>query len=71
MVRAVLEQLIAGSASIMGVMVESNLGRGNQAFPQPKENLRYGVSITDACIDWATTEALVRETYATLAPRFA
>ena len=70
-VRAVLEQLIAGSASIMGVMVESNLGRGNQPFPQSKENLRYGVSITDACIDWETTEALVRETYATLGPRFA
>ena len=66
-----LEQLTAGSESIMGVMVESNIGGGNQSFPQPKANLRYGVSITDACIDWATTEALVRETYAALAPRFA
>ena len=54
-VRAVLEQLTAGSTSIMGVMVESNLSSGNQPFPQPKDKLRYGVSITDACIGWETT----------------
>ena len=70
-VRAVLEQLTAGSTSIMGVMVESNIGGGSQSFPQPKENLRYGVSITDACIDWSTTESLVREIHHALAPRFA
>ena len=70
-VRAVLEQLTAGSTSIMGVMVESNLGAGSQPFPQPKENLRYGISITDACIDWASTETLAREIHAALAPRFA
>jgi 3-deoxy-7-phosphoheptulonate synthase len=70
-VRQILEQLKAGSTSIMGVMVESNLGAGSQSFPQPKEKLRYGVSITDACIDWATTEALAREIHAALAPRFA
>ncbi len=46
-------------------------GAGNQPFPQPKEQLRYGQSITDACIGWADTEALVREIHATLAPRFA
>jgi 3-deoxy-7-phosphoheptulonate synthase len=51
-------------------MVESNLGAGNQPFPQPREQLRYGVSITDACIDWAATEAMVREIYATQAPLF-
>src|SRR5215218_6291945 len=70
-VRAVLEQLTAGSASIMGAMVESNIGSGSQAFPQPKERLRYGVSITDACIDWPTTEKLVHELHSALAPRFA
>jgi 3-deoxy-7-phosphoheptulonate synthase len=70
-VRAVLDQLTAGSASIMGVMVESNLEGGSQFFPQPKEKLRYGVSITDACIDWSTTEALVREVHAALSHRFA
>jgi 3-deoxy-7-phosphoheptulonate synthase len=54
----------------MGAMIESNLGAGSQPFPQPKEKLRYGVSITDACIDWPTTEKLVRELHAALAPRF-
>jgi 3-deoxy-7-phosphoheptulonate synthase len=54
----------------MGAMLESNLAAGNQPFPQPKEKLRYGVSITDGCIDWPTTEKLVRELHATLAPRF-
>jgi 3-deoxy-7-phosphoheptulonate synthase len=70
-VRQILEQLKAGSTSIMGVMVESNLGAGSQSFPQPKEKLRYGVSITDACIDWPATESLAREIHAALAPRFA
>ena len=69
--RALLAQITAGNTSIMGAMIESNLGAGNQPFPVPKEQLRYGVSITDGCIDWATTEALIRETYASLAPRFA
>jgi 3-deoxy-7-phosphoheptulonate synthase len=65
-----LTQITAGNTSIMGAMIESNLHAGSQAFPQPKENLRYGVSITDACIDWPTTEKLVRELHAALAPRF-
>jgi 3-deoxy-7-phosphoheptulonate synthase len=52
-------------------MVESNIGAGSQPFPQPKEKLQYGVSITDGCIDWATTEKLVWEVHAALAPRFA
>ena len=65
-----LSQLAAGNTSLMGAMIESNLGAGSQSFPAPKDKLRYGVSITDACIDWPTTEKLVRETYAALAPRF-
>lgn len=63
-------QIVAGNTSIMGAMIESNLEAGNQPFPQPKEKLRYGVSITDGCIDWSTTEKLVREIHAALAPRF-
>jgi 3-deoxy-7-phosphoheptulonate synthase len=66
---ALLAQIAAGNASIMGAMIESNLSAGNQPFPQPKENLRYGVSITDGCIDWATTEKLVRELHGALAGR--
>ena len=69
--RALLAQIAAGNRSIMGAMIESNLSAGNQAFPVPKETLRYGVSITDGCIDWPTTEALVREIHTALAPRFA
>jgi 3-deoxy-7-phosphoheptulonate synthase len=68
--REILAQISAGNDSIMGAMIESNLEAGNQPFPQPKENLRYGVSITDACIDWPTTEKLVRELHAALAARF-
>ncbi len=68
--RALLAQIAAGNTSIMGAMVESNLGSGNQAFPQPLDQLKYGVSITDGCIDWATTETMVREIHAALAPRF-
>jgi 3-deoxy-7-phosphoheptulonate synthase len=68
--RALLAQIAAGNASIIGGMVESNINAGNQPFPQPKDKLKYGVSITDGCIDWATTEAMIREIYSALAPRF-
>jgi 3-deoxy-7-phosphoheptulonate synthase len=68
--RALLQQIAAGPTPIMGAMIESNLGGGSQPFPQPREQLRYGVSITDACIDWATTEAMIREIHTALAPRF-
>ncbi len=69
--RELLTQIQAGNTSIMGAMIESNIEAGNQPFPQPKEKLRYGVSITDGCIDWPTTEKLVRDIHAALAPRFA
>jgi 3-deoxy-7-phosphoheptulonate synthase len=67
--RELLGQIAAGNTSIMGAMIESNLVAGSQPFPQPIEKLRYGQSITDGCIDWATTEALVREVHAALAGR--
>lgn len=50
------QQILAGNHSIMGLMIESNIGWGNQKVPANKADLQYGVSITDACIDWATTE---------------
>jgi 3-deoxy-7-phosphoheptulonate synthase len=68
--RELITQISSGNSSIMGAMVESNLEAGSQPFPQPKDKLRYGVSITDGCIGWATTEALIRELHAALAPRF-
>ncbi|MCF7687724.1 MAG: 3-deoxy-7-phosphoheptulonate synthase [Cephaloticoccus sp.] len=69
--RTLLAQISTGNRSIMGAMIESNLEAGKQDFPQPKEKLRYGVSITDGCIDWPTTETLIREIHTRLAPRFA
>jgi 3-deoxy-7-phosphoheptulonate synthase len=66
--REVLAQIAAGNRSIMGAMLESNLFAGSQPFPQPISQLRYGVSITDGCIDWPTTEALVREIHASFVP---
>jgi len=70
-IRVLLDQITAGNTSIMGAMVESNLESGSQTFPQPKENLRYGVSITDGCIGWETTEKMVREIHTALASHFA
>ena len=56
---AVVEQIAAGNDSIVGIMVESNLGAGNQPLAPPQD-LAYGVSITDACVGWEDTEALLR-----------
>jgi 3-deoxy-7-phosphoheptulonate synthase len=57
--RAVVAQRAAGTRSIIGCMLESNLIAGNQPFPNPRGSLVYGQSITDACIDWDTTEQIV------------
>ncbi|MGC3873046.1 3-deoxy-7-phosphoheptulonate synthase [Halomonas sp. GXIMD04776] len=51
----VTNQILDGNRSIMGLMVESHLGWGNQKMPEDRSQLTYGVSITDACIDWDTT----------------
>ncbi len=56
----VTQQIVEGNRSIIGVMLESNLCEGNQPIPDDLEEIRYGVSITDACIDWETTEAALR-----------
>jgi 3-deoxy-7-phosphoheptulonate synthase len=54
-----VHQVREGTRSIVGLMLESNLEAGNQAIPEDLGQLRYGVSVTDPCIDWATTEALL------------
>jgi 3-deoxy-7-phosphoheptulonate synthase len=69
-VAEVMRQVEAGNNSIIGLMVESNLKGGSQKFPQPKEALQHGVSITDPCIGWETTEAMIRSAAATLECRF-
>jgi len=58
--RETLAMVRAGDARILGVMIESNLHPGQQAW-MPDAPLRYGVSITDACIGWEETEALLFE----------
>ncbi len=52
----VANQIVEGNTSIVGLMVESHLGFGNQPIPADLSQLEYGVSVTDACIDWAMTE---------------
>lgn len=59
-----------GDKSIMGVMIESNINEGNQKVPATgPQDLKYGVSITDACIDWGTTETVLRQLAAAVARR--
>lgn len=57
----VTNQIIEGNRSIIGLMVESHLGWGSQPIPKDLSQLKYGVSITDACIDWETTETSIRK----------
>jgi 3-deoxy-7-phosphoheptulonate synthase len=59
--RAVLDQVLAGSPHIMGLMLESHLHAGSQKLVHGLEGLAYGVSVTDACIDWETTDAILRK----------
>ncbi len=51
----IIEQRISAPGSVTGVMIESNLNAGNQSLPQDLDQLQYGVSITDKCVDWETT----------------
>lgn len=57
----VFHQVLEGNKSIIGIMLESNINEGNQAATLPKASLKYGVSVTDACIDWETTSQLLAE----------
>jgi 3-deoxy-7-phosphoheptulonate synthase len=54
-------QIIDNNQSIIGLMVESNISSGNQSIPGDLSELEYGVSVTDACVDWQTTETMIRE----------
>tara|TARA_R110002124_G_scaffold205942_1_gene372473 strand:+ start:404 stop:1477 length:1074 start_codon:yes stop_codon:yes gene_type:complete len=57
----VTNQILEGNQSIIGLMIESNLKSGNQKIPADLNDLEYGVSITDACIDWDATEEALRD----------
>ena len=56
----ITNQILEGNQSIIGLMVESNIGAGNQKMQEDRSQLQYGVSITDKCIDWETTERCLR-----------
>jgi|TARA_Y100000310_G_scaffold332272_2_gene407546 3-deoxy-7-phosphoheptulonate synthase len=52
-------QIVEGNRSIIGFMVESNINEGNQAIPDNRDDLKYGVSVTDACVSFETTEKML------------
>jgi 3-deoxy-7-phosphoheptulonate synthase len=62
----VVQQIAAGNRSICALMIESNLEAGNQPGPKVHDDLKrlkYGVSITDKCVDWDTTERMLRHAH--------
>jgi 3-deoxy-7-phosphoheptulonate synthase len=59
--RDVVHQIRQGNRSIIGLMIESFIEAGNQPIPADLTQLRYGCSVTDACLDWPTTERMLRE----------
>ena len=66
--RSGVDQILAGNRSIVGFMLESNLCWGRQDYAGNPSRLEYGVSITDACVDWKTTEELLWDVYQQLKP---
>src|SRR5471030_3069922 len=63
---SIIHQRIEGTKSLIGAMVESHLHEGNQPIPKNAADLKYGVSITDSCIGWETTERMLRWGYEAL-----
>ena len=57
----VINQILEGNRSIVGLMIESNLKPGNQSIPANLDELEYGVSVTDGCIGWEETERCIRQ----------
>lgn len=58
----IAQQIMNGNTSIMGIMLESHINEGKQSFPAPDkiDEIKYGVSLTDGCISWETTDILLR-----------
>ena len=59
-------QIVAGNQSIVALMIESNIHEGNQSIPSDLSQLKYGVSVTDGCIDWDSTATALRQMRNTL-----
>ncbi|WP_373988845.1 3-deoxy-7-phosphoheptulonate synthase [Duganella sp. BuS-21] len=65
----VIHQIVQGNKSLVGVMIESNIVGGNQKIPADLSQLVYGCSVTDGCIDWDTTETMLRDAHQQLLNR--
>ncbi|BAZ19695.1 phospho-2-dehydro-3-deoxyheptonate aldolase [Kalymmatonema gypsitolerans NIES-4073] len=55
----IIQQIVDGNTSIVGMMLESNLYEGHQLIPGEREQLQYGISVTDGCIGWEETEEII------------
>jgi 3-deoxy-7-phosphoheptulonate synthase len=64
--RDVVHQIREGNRSIVGLMIESFIEAGNQPIPEDLSKLRYGCSVTDACVSWDTTVDMLRSAHAVL-----
>lgn len=64
--RSVIAQRAEGNKALIGLMIESNLHEGSQSIPDDLSQLKYGVSVTDACVSWETTERMLRHAHSTL-----
>lgn len=60
---SIIQQILDGNTSIVGMMLESNLTEGSQPIPSNLEQLKYGVSVTDKCINWEETEKIILAAY--------
>jgi len=58
-----VHQILEGNQSLVGFMLESNINYGKEPIPADLSQLQYGVSVTDGCIDWATTDKVLREAH--------
>jgi 3-deoxy-7-phosphoheptulonate synthase len=68
--KVIADQIRAGETAIVAVMIESNINEGNQKVPaEGPAGLKKGVSITDACIDWDSTVAVLEDLSAAVAER--
>jgi len=66
--RDVVHQIREGNRSVVGLMIESFLEAGSQPIPQDLAQLRYGCSVTDACVSWDTTVEMIHSAREVLRP---
>ena len=60
-IEEITKQLVSGNKSIFGLMLESNLFSGKQKILENQDDMDYGVSVTDGCIDWEETQKILKK----------